>query len=98
MRLTILVDNNAGHDLAGEWGLSFLIEADGKKVLFDTGGFHLKNLKSDDPKLTGASRYFKELKSGQIHPCHCTDLHSKFVLTQVAKVNEVYSGLFLEYY
>ncbi len=67
------------------------------KVVDIIGGFHLKNLKSDDPKLTGTSRYFEELKPGQIHPCHCTDLHSKFVLTQVAKVNEVYSGLFLEY-
>lgn len=67
------------------------------KVVDIIGGFHLKNLKSDDPKLTGASRYFEKLKPGQIHPCHCTDLHSKFVLTQVTKVNEVYSGLFLEY-
>ncbi|HBE77073.1 MAG TPA: MBL fold hydrolase, partial [Firmicutes bacterium] len=33
MHLTLLVDNNAGHGLFGEWGLSFFIEADGKKIL-----------------------------------------------------------------
>jgi 7,8-dihydropterin-6-yl-methyl-4-(beta-D-ribofuranosyl)aminobenzene 5'-phosphate synthase len=41
MRLTILVDNNAGHVLDGEWGLSFFIEADGKKILFDLGASDL---------------------------------------------------------
>jgi 7,8-dihydropterin-6-yl-methyl-4-(beta-D-ribofuranosyl)aminobenzene 5'-phosphate synthase len=37
MRLTILVDNQASHKLRGEWGLSILIEADGRKILLDTG-------------------------------------------------------------
>jgi 7,8-dihydropterin-6-yl-methyl-4-(beta-D-ribofuranosyl)aminobenzene 5'-phosphate synthase len=37
MRLTILVDNQASHQLTGEWGLSILVEADGRKILLDTG-------------------------------------------------------------
>jgi 7,8-dihydropterin-6-yl-methyl-4-(beta-D-ribofuranosyl)aminobenzene 5'-phosphate synthase len=41
MHLTVLVDNNAGHGLVGEWGLSFYIEADGQKILFDLGASDL---------------------------------------------------------
>jgi 7,8-dihydropterin-6-yl-methyl-4-(beta-D-ribofuranosyl)aminobenzene 5'-phosphate synthase len=37
MRLTILMDNQAANNLNSEWGLSFLIEADGQKILLDTG-------------------------------------------------------------
>jgi 7,8-dihydropterin-6-yl-methyl-4-(beta-D-ribofuranosyl)aminobenzene 5'-phosphate synthase len=37
MRITILVDNQANRNLCGEWGLSILIEADGQKILLDTG-------------------------------------------------------------
>src|SRR5512137_1874476 len=36
--ITTLVENTAGiPHVIGEWGQSLLIEADGKKVLFDTG-------------------------------------------------------------
>jgi 7,8-dihydropterin-6-yl-methyl-4-(beta-D-ribofuranosyl)aminobenzene 5'-phosphate synthase len=39
MKLTVLVDNTVlqGKNLLGEHGLSFYIEVDGKKILFDTG-------------------------------------------------------------
>lgn len=39
MRLTVLVDNytHVGTKFRGEPGLSYLLEVDGKKVLFDTG-------------------------------------------------------------
>ncbi|MGA2914368.1 MAG: MBL fold metallo-hydrolase [Methanoregula sp.] len=39
MKLTVLADNNTliDHYLMGESGLSFLIETEGKKLLFDTG-------------------------------------------------------------
>ncbi len=37
-KVTTLVENTAsGHGLLGEHGLAFLVEADGKRVLFDTG-------------------------------------------------------------
>ncbi|MCM1988228.1 MBL fold metallo-hydrolase [Oceanirhabdus seepicola] len=37
MKLKVLVDNNTLCDSYGEWGLSFYIEDDNKKILFDTG-------------------------------------------------------------
>lgn len=37
VKVTILVDNHAGEGLLAEHGLSMWIEADGKRVLFDTG-------------------------------------------------------------
>ncbi len=37
MIISILTDNNPGSHLPAEHGLSYLIEYDGKKVLFDTG-------------------------------------------------------------
>ncbi len=37
IRITTLSENTANVGLIGEWGLSILIEADGLKILFDTG-------------------------------------------------------------
>ena len=37
MRVQVLIDNITKSDLMSEWGLSFYIEFDGKKILFDTG-------------------------------------------------------------
>ena len=37
LKLTILMDNIAQEPLVCEWGLSMLIEADGRKILLDTG-------------------------------------------------------------
>ena len=37
MKVTVLVDNNDGEGLKGEWGLSFYIEYAGKTVLLDAG-------------------------------------------------------------
>jgi 7,8-dihydropterin-6-yl-methyl-4-(beta-D-ribofuranosyl)aminobenzene 5'-phosphate synthase len=37
VRVTILVDNRAGEGLLAEHGLSLWIEADGRRILFDTG-------------------------------------------------------------
>ncbi len=68
-----------------------------KRVLDIIGGFHLLNLKKDDPRTTGVPLYFKELNPMRIHPCHCTDLQSKLVLAQVSDINEVVCGLQLEY-
>ena len=35
--MTVLIDNAAEEPLAGEWGLSILINADGRNILLDTG-------------------------------------------------------------
>ena len=37
MRATILVDNHAPDGLLAEWGLSILIEQEGRRILLDTG-------------------------------------------------------------
>ena len=37
LKLTVLMDNIAQEPLVCEWGLSMLIEADGRKILLDTG-------------------------------------------------------------
>ena len=37
MELTVLTENTAGGRLGAEHGLSYLIEHDGKTILFDTG-------------------------------------------------------------
>ena len=41
LEMTVLIDNAAGEPLAGEWGLSILIIADGRKILLDTGSSDL---------------------------------------------------------
>ncbi|MBU0744257.1 MAG: MBL fold metallo-hydrolase [Gammaproteobacteria bacterium] len=55
MKITALVENNSKHkDLLAEHGISFLIEADNKKILFDTGATDtlLKNAKQLGVDLT----------------------------------------------
>ncbi|RPJ63472.1 MAG: MBL fold metallo-hydrolase [Dehalococcoidia bacterium] len=37
VRITTLSENTANYGVLGEWGLSILIEADGNKILMDTG-------------------------------------------------------------
>lgn len=41
LEMTVLIDNVAVEPLAGEWGLSILITADGRKILLDTGASDL---------------------------------------------------------
>ena len=38
LKMTVLSDNMAEDPLSAEWGLSILIEADGRQILLDTGG------------------------------------------------------------
>ncbi len=46
-KITIMVDNKPDNGIQGEWGLSVLIEYEGKKILLDTGssGLFLDNLR-----------------------------------------------------
>jgi len=45
MKISVLAENHAGSDTCAEHGLSFMIEYDGKRILFDTGqsGLFLRN-------------------------------------------------------
>lgn len=44
--VTVIVDNMAGEGIAGEWGLSILVEYENQKILVDTGasGLFAKNM------------------------------------------------------
>mgnify|MGYP000872186475 CR=1 FL=1 len=55
VRVRVLVENQALNGLDAEHGLSYLIEADGKKGLFDTGdsGLALKNAQTLGEDITG---------------------------------------------
>ena len=37
LEMTVIIDNIAAEPLVGEWGLSILINADGRRILLDTG-------------------------------------------------------------
>ena len=37
LTMTVLSDNIAEEPLISEWGLSILLEADGRRILLDTG-------------------------------------------------------------
>ena len=59
------------------------------------GGFHLQ-----DPsvsQLQGTLSYFKKIKPEKVFACHCTDLNSKIALSNVVDIEEVGSGLTLQF-
>ena len=55
MHITVLSDNNGTESLAGEWGLSILIEHDGLRILLDAG--------SSDLALKNAAALGKDLQN-----------------------------------
>jgi 7,8-dihydropterin-6-yl-methyl-4-(beta-D-ribofuranosyl)aminobenzene 5'-phosphate synthase len=54
MKISVLTDNHAGGHTPAEHGLSYLIEYDGKRILFDTGqsNMFLKNAEAMNISLT----------------------------------------------
>ncbi len=68
---------------------------DENSVVDVIGGFHL--LQPSQEQLKGTVDYFQELKSKELHPCHCVDLDSKIALSKVANLKEVGVGLSIEY-
>lgn len=64
--------------------------------IFDViGGFHL--LSPDDRVLKNTVDYLAEENMEKIHPCHCTDLKSKIAIAARIEVEEVGSGMVLNY-
>jgi 7,8-dihydropterin-6-yl-methyl-4-(beta-D-ribofuranosyl)aminobenzene 5'-phosphate synthase len=66
-----------------------------ERIVDIIGGYHL--LSPTPERLQEVIAFFKKIKPVQLHPCHCTDLHSKMALQQAYPVKEVYSGLELSY-
>jgi len=65
------------------------------RVVDIIGGFHLLNPPAD--QLEGTVNYFRDLKLKKLHACHCTDFHSRMALAQTADLEEIGSGLVLEF-
>ena len=66
-----------------------------ERIVEIIGGFHLLNPTSE--QLEGTLSYMKGLCPGSVHACHCTDFNSKRSLSDIVNLNEVGSGLVLEY-
>ncbi|MCF6464387.1 MBL fold metallo-hydrolase [Clostridium sp. Cult2] len=67
-----------------------------KKTLIDViGGLHL--LEPSKDKIEGTINFLNNLSPVSIHPCHCTGLKYKFMLSQICQVEEIGCGSVLEY-
>lgn len=65
------------------------------RVIDIIGGLHLLNPNND--QIESTKRYIKQAGVKELHACHCTDLRSKIVLSEVAEIKEVGVGLIIEY-
>ncbi|MDL1957657.1 MAG: MBL fold metallo-hydrolase [Candidatus Desulfofervidus auxilii] len=65
------------------------------KILDIIGGLHLFD--AGEEVLNKTIKYFKSCNIKIIHPCHCTGLRAKIELGKHFQVEEVGSGLILEY-
>lgn len=65
------------------------------EVLDIIGGFHLLNPRQE--QLEETVNYMRQLRPKAVHACHCTDLSSKIALSRAVDVQEVGSGLVLNY-
>jgi len=65
------------------------------RVVDIIGGFHLLN--PPKTQLEGTVDYFKSLNLKKLHACHCTDFHSRMALAASAEIEEIGSGLILDF-
>jgi 7,8-dihydropterin-6-yl-methyl-4-(beta-D-ribofuranosyl)aminobenzene 5'-phosphate synthase len=65
------------------------------RILDVIGGFHLQD--PDEYQLKKTVEYFFNQNITVSHPCHCTDLKSKFELSKVMEVKEVGVGSIFKY-
>jgi 7,8-dihydropterin-6-yl-methyl-4-(beta-D-ribofuranosyl)aminobenzene 5'-phosphate synthase len=65
------------------------------RVIDIVGGLHLLN--PPQKQLQATTDYLGALNPMAVHACHCTDLRSKIALSRVVNLEEVGSGLRLEY-
>jgi 7,8-dihydropterin-6-yl-methyl-4-(beta-D-ribofuranosyl)aminobenzene 5'-phosphate synthase len=54
-------------------------------------------LNPDKEKMEQTKEYLKQANVKKLHACHCTDLNSKIVLSEIAEMKEAGAGLILEY-
>ncbi len=65
------------------------------RIIDIIGGLHLHDC--DSTQLEGTVHFIGALGLSSLHACHCTGLQAQVALSKVAPVNEVGSGLVLEY-
>ena len=65
------------------------------RVVDIIGGFHLLN--PSVKNLDKTTKYIKDLNLNKLHACHCVDLKSKVELSKIAELEEVGSGLEINY-
>ena len=65
------------------------------KIYDVLGGFHLQQ--PSKKVIEKTVQYLKEQRPEKLHACHCTDLKSKIAISEVGDLQEVGSGLILEY-
>jgi 7,8-dihydropterin-6-yl-methyl-4-(beta-D-ribofuranosyl)aminobenzene 5'-phosphate synthase len=66
-----------------------------KQILDIVGGFHLQS--PSQARMEQTTGYLAAQRPASLHPCHCTDLASKIALAGALPVQEVGSGLRLNY-
>jgi len=66
-----------------------------EKIADVLGGFHL--LTPSQKQVDGTVHYFNELGVSKIHPCHCTNLAHKIILSQNHEIGEIGAGLVINY-
>lgn len=78
----------------GEWGFSALIEADGKKILFDTGSrpntviINAKELNLNDKKLEWTANKMEEAGVKYFVGAHCTGVNSTYSIRDNMKLSK----------
>ena len=65
------------------------------RVISVIGGFHLLN--PSYLQLQGTLKYMSYLKPESVYACHCTDLKSKIELSKVVNIEEVGSGMVINF-
>ncbi len=101
MKLTVLVDNFAGGELGAEHGISYYIEHDGFKLLFDTGhtDLFIKNAKKlgielEDVETVVLSHGHWDHGNGLIHLRKKTLVsHPYAFIKRYRKIDNTYIGL-----
>lgn len=65
-----------------------------EKVLDIIGGLHLLN--PSDEKIQGTINYLSNLRPTLMHPCHCTKLEYKLMISKICEIKEVGCGSVIE--
>jgi len=102
VKISVLSDNHAGTHCQAEHGLSYLIDFNGKKLLFDTGqsdlflrnagimgGFHLKE---NDRQTKETINYLRQQGVRHILPSHCTELPALAAFHMAFGIKQVRTG------